>query len=649
MAAELDKEAKSDQELYDKLACWCETNDKDKTKAISDGNDKSASLTASIEKNTALASTREAEIAALTDEAAALTKALEEAKALREKQNDEFNMTEKDLIQSIHSLKNAVMQLGKTQGEQPAEELLQKQENSLLQVAQALGRMPEMAEKAVAPHLRPQVKELLRAPRKGLSLLQQPPPGGASNYEPQSGAIFGVLKQMKETFETNMEEGKKEEAEGAAQYEELKTTKETQLNAAKEKISTKTQELAKARETAANDKEDLDDTQATLAADTEFLGKLREQCAAIDKQWEERSKMRSDEIAAVGETINILTDDDARDQFNDAGTFMQLRAQSKRESVARERTAAYIAAAGDKLQSKRLAALAVKVRNDVFAKVKESIDGMVVQLDTEQHNEAHKKDGCIKDEDTNEKQTVERTDHKEDVETEINALNAEIKFKKEEQARLKAEIAEARMEQKKASENRETENKEFQTVVTDQQATQKILLKAKDRLAQFYAKKAALLQTRAHAKSQGKATQQPPVAFKPYKKAGSGGGAMALLQNIIEESQETEKDALEAENTAQAAYEEFVKASNDQIASMFNQIANDEEVEAEDAKKEAADEGDKRATIGDILKLGEVSTTLHEACDFTVNNFDERQHNRADEMEALKQSKSIFSGAAGLR
>merc|ERR1719421_1635353 len=161
MAAELDKEAKQDQELYDKLACWCETNDKDKTKAISDANDAIASLTASIEKNTALASTRETEIAALTDEVASLTKALGEAKALREKQNDEFNMTEKDLIQSIHSLKNAVMQLGKTQGEQPAEELLQKQENSLLQVAQALRLIPRLAEKAVAPHLRSQVRELL--------------------------------------------------------------------------------------------------------------------------------------------------------------------------------------------------------------------------------------------------------------------------------------------------------------------------------------------------------------------------------------------------------------------------------------------------------------------------------------------------------
>ena len=32
-----------------------------------------------------------------------------------------------------------------------------------------------------------------------------------------------------------------------------------------------------------------------------------------DKEWEQRSKTRSLEIAAVGEAIKILTDDDAHD------------------------------------------------------------------------------------------------------------------------------------------------------------------------------------------------------------------------------------------------------------------------------------------------------------------------------------------------
>lgn len=124
---------------------------------------------------------------------------------------------------------------------------------------------------------------------------------------------------------------------------------------------------------------------------------------------------------------------------------------------------------------------------------------------------------------------------------------------------------------------------------------------------------------------------------------------MTLIQNIIDESLETEKNALAAENTAQAAYEQYVKTSNDEIFAMVVQIDTEKEVEAQQTEKTTLDNVDKRATLADILKLGQVSETLHVSCDFTVNNFDERQHKRSDEMEALKQSKAIFSGAQGLR
>jgi formiminotetrahydrofolate cyclodeaminase len=36
MTKQLEKEAEEDQEIYDKLACWCTTNDKEKTKAIAE-------------------------------------------------------------------------------------------------------------------------------------------------------------------------------------------------------------------------------------------------------------------------------------------------------------------------------------------------------------------------------------------------------------------------------------------------------------------------------------------------------------------------------------------------------------------------------------------------------------------------------------
>jgi len=643
MQAELTAEQKADEEMYDKLVCWCETNEKEKTKAIEDGNANIDALGAAIEENTALASTREVELKALAKDTASLEKALSEAEALRAKEYAEFNEQEKDFIQSIQSLKGAVNALSKTQGGS----LVQQQ--ALLQVTQVLRRRPAMAEAAVAPHQRAQLRSFLRSASREVSLLQRSASLEISGMDadtssmlqaalsgdgPASGAIFGILQQMKETFETNMENGKKEEAQAVKDYEELKATKGDELKAANDKTFVKTEELAKAKKIVSESQTGLEDTRTTLAADTEFLANLKTKCGEIDAMWEQRQKMRGEEIAGVTDAIAILTDDEARDTMNAAGTFIQRRAQSKLESGAKAKALASLEASAKELHSPRLAYLAVRMRNDAFAAVEQAVDGMVGQLGVEQTDEVSKKDGCVTDFNTNEKQTTEKNNHKEDVEVEINDLKAEIQAKSEEQAMLKQQIADAHVELKKASENREEENKVFQQSVADQQATQAILKKALARLQQVYGKKAALLQHR----------QAPPVEFAPYKKA-SAGGPIALLENIIDESKETEDDALAAENEAQAAYEAFVKDSNSAIEAMSNQIVNDEDVKAEDTKKEVADESDKRATTGEILKLGEMSGTLHEACDFTVNNFSARQKGRADEIEALKQAKSIFHGA----
>merc|ERR1711972_90099 len=53
MLKQLEKEAEEDEEIYDKMACWCETNDKEKTKAIADAEARIADLTTKIEELTA--------------------------------------------------------------------------------------------------------------------------------------------------------------------------------------------------------------------------------------------------------------------------------------------------------------------------------------------------------------------------------------------------------------------------------------------------------------------------------------------------------------------------------------------------------------------------------------------------------------------
>merc|ERR1719149_352715 len=64
------------------------------------------------------------------------------------------------------------------------------------------------------------------------------------SYAPASGAIFGIQKQMKETFETNIADAQKEENQAQKTYEDLKAAKEEEIAAGQEAIDTKTQELA---------------------------------------------------------------------------------------------------------------------------------------------------------------------------------------------------------------------------------------------------------------------------------------------------------------------------------------------------------------------------------------------------------------------
>jgi len=62
MQGELEKEAANDSEMYDKMVCWCETNEKEKKKAIADAEAKIADLEAEIEERSASSGGAMAEI-----------------------------------------------------------------------------------------------------------------------------------------------------------------------------------------------------------------------------------------------------------------------------------------------------------------------------------------------------------------------------------------------------------------------------------------------------------------------------------------------------------------------------------------------------------------------------------------------------------
>jgi len=82
MLTQLEKEAEDDQEIYDKMACWCETNDKEKTKSIADAEARISDLTTKIEELTANSARLSTEIKNLEKEVAANQAALDKATAI---------------------------------------------------------------------------------------------------------------------------------------------------------------------------------------------------------------------------------------------------------------------------------------------------------------------------------------------------------------------------------------------------------------------------------------------------------------------------------------------------------------------------------------------------------------------------------------
>merc|ERR1719428_1246416 len=62
-------------------------------------------------------------------------------------------------------------------------------------------------------------------------------------------------------------------------------------------------------------KNDVEDTTEAVAEDTKFAADLDKQCATKEAEWDERCKLRSEEILAIADTIKILNDDDALELF----------------------------------------------------------------------------------------------------------------------------------------------------------------------------------------------------------------------------------------------------------------------------------------------------------------------------------------------
>ena len=130
-------------------------------------------------------------------------------------------------------------------------------------------------------------------------------------------------------------------------------------------------------------------------------------------------------MGACSKALAVLNSDNAHDLFTK--TFNLAFVQTSMTLERRSKAAAVLTRAAEKVQSRRLAAIAMHVRLDAIEKVKTAIDDMVTARLKEQAHEIKHNDFCVEEFITNQLQTEEKERERSDLIAKIEDFKSEIK------------------------------------------------------------------------------------------------------------------------------------------------------------------------------------------------------------------------------
>merc|ERR1719271_2136027 len=300
-------------------------------------------------------------------------------------------------------------------------------------------------------------------------------------------------------------------------------------------------------------------TQAQLKIDEDFFATARDQRKAKSDEWDERSRLRTEQLDGIEKALEILTSDEASktfaasavrppDPFGTEGEREMESTDVRKKSVGdvlflqldesrvpRERAYNAIKKVIGHTKNLRLARLAVAVRTAAkghFDEVIAEIDRMIELLKEESQEDIKQRDWCIAEQNN-------QTNHKENLEYDISQLQAkitmaekkktELEAEKEDTLKKKADLEEAMEE---ALADREAENQAFTTAKQDDLNAIELLGQAIEALSAYGSNNALLQRQPAMEVS----VDQAPDATFSSKDAHSGAqsGIVALLTQIKE-------------------------------------------------------------------------------------------------------------------
>merc|ERR1719198_1788632 len=313
--------------------------------------------------------------------------------------------------------------------------------------------------------------------------------GSNGGYVPMSGEITGILKQLGETMQKNLDSTTATEKDAVQTYEELMSAKKKEVEALTAAIETKMKRVGELGVEIVQMKNDLTDTEAQLIEDKKMLEDLEKDCKTKQDEWSTIIKQRQEELVALADTIKILNDDDALELFKKTlpgASFVQMQDEAATRSSALQALQRAQSMESDPRPHIDFIMMAIKGKKIGFEKVIKMIDEMVATLKQEQLDDENKQEYC-------KAQLDAADDKKKGLEHAIADLEAAIAADEEAIATLTAEIAALEDGIKaldkavvEATEQRKAEHEDFTEVMAQDTAAKEIIQFAKNRLNKFY-------------------------------------------------------------------------------------------------------------------------------------------------------------------
>lgn len=664
LSKKTEMEGKMEEKLYEKFVCWAKGVIDSKTASNAAASSRKDSLEAYISDIQAGRIEFTSERTDLEAELAGLNKDIDTATALRKEENAQFQAAEKEMVQAVTALDKAMAIVGGVTGKYSTGTLLAQRSDAQLsegfmartQDANDLELAAELGTRTLSAGDALFLRRLLTGdvPKPDWKKLNRKATFKMS-YKARSDKILAMLTDMHTTFTKNLADARKKEAEALALFDKLMASKNNQKTQSQQALQKMTAETGARQLSESDAQAEVDALAQQITNDNSFIEQTKAELAQKKSEWKTRKALRTAEVAAFSQAIQILYNDDARDlmkkSFTSQGySFVQEQSQTSRATAAgRLESAAELlrktsqAAGADK----RLALFASRIAlqsGGQFDVVLQAIDSMVQTLKDEENTDLAQKEQCEKDR-AGDTRTAAKTSREMDEATdsivklkgEIEDIVADIQEKNQTIAATQTELIEA-------TTLRQAENKEWQASDKDDRDMAALVVQAKNVLETFYKDNGLMLVQQPEA---GKAPPPPPSTWSGAYggKTEQATGVVATLEIIKADIDKDITAAKDAEDKAAQKYADFKKQCDDEIKALGDEIATltgtkgDKE---QSVQQETATRLDKKGSLAAVMtKISDAN----QGCEYITVNYPIRLGNRQMEIDGLLKAKAILKGA----